>query len=277
MRPPNFKSEFEDPLPPLEGERVTNSDLDVAVSNVPEHERVELSQQNLLLHAVYDFYFAKHFLRHTQTADYEGDDRLQEGLEYQSWQLMKQAVIGVATTIDITTTKPEPGQTPVGRTASLPHMLDKLRSTLEANAANHADELDLLSTIKANVNPQKNSELEYVQYMRNKWAGHASLDRSFDQWAQAGSLVKIAHVEAALVRVVNAYEDFSDLVRMSAPLDSVVKKPKQAPRIDENGHETWQMTVDWSSIRTFAPSQRHAARQDVDYYFALLASAPSAP
>lgn len=274
MRPPNFSSNFvPHEVPDLNGSRVSNEDLDSAIAQVPEHTRIELSQQNLIMVAIKDFYFAKYFFQHKSSANHEGGDRLQETFKYLSHQLLKQAIISVATTIDLTTRKAKPGEPkPLGPTASLPHLLDKIQKTLEDLDTDTTAELDLIADIRSDVNTDKHPDLKYVQYMRNKWAGHASLDRQFDTWAQADESLSIANVEAALVRVVNAYEDFSDLVDMSETLMEKTKKPKQSPTINADGHETWKMTVKWSSIRTFAPLQRESAKKDVDYFFKTLAT-----
>ena len=37
-------------------------------------------------------------------------------------------------------------------------------------------------------------------------------------------------------------------------------------------HETWKMTVDWSSIRTFGPIQREIAQKEVDHFFETLST-----
>lgn len=273
MRLPNFQSEFAPhQVPDLTGARVTNDDLNAEVAKVPEHERVEISQQNLILDVVKDFYFAKYFFQKANSADREGDDRLHGTFGYLSYQLLKQAVISVATTIDLTAGRPVNGQKPPGRTASLPHLLERIKKTLEDLDTDANAELDLVEYIRKSVDPQKHLTLGYVQYMRNKWAGHASMDRRFDTWVQANDSLSISAVEAALVRIVNAYEDFSDLVEMSDTLTEKTKKPKQVPTINADGHETWKMAVNWSSIRTFAPLWRESAQKEVDQFFETLST-----
>ncbi|MGO4383407.1 hypothetical protein [Specibacter sp. RAF43] len=251
---------------------MTNKDLDAEVAKVPEHERVEISQQNLILGVVKGFYFAKYFFRKTNAVDYEGDDRLQGTFGYLSHQMLKQAVISVATTIDLTTGKPVDGKKPPGRTASMPHLLERIKKTLEDLDTDASAELELVEHIRKSMDPQKHLTLEYVQYMRNKWAGHASMDRRFDTWMQANDSPSIPAVEAALVRIVNAYEDFSDLVEMSDTLTEKTKKPQQTPTINADGQKTRKMTVDWSSIRTFAPLLRESSQKEVDHFFETLSS-----
>lgn len=273
MRPPNFESEFAPhEVPDLTGARVKNKDLDAEVAKVPEHERLEVSQRNLILGVVRDFYFAKYFFQKTNAVDYQGDDRLQGTFGYLSHQMLKQAVISVATTIDLTTGKPVDGKKPPGRTASMPHLLERIGKTLEDLDTDANAELELIELIRESVDPQKHLTLEYVQYMRNKWAGHASMDRRFDTWVQANDSLSIPAVEAALVRIVNAYEDFSDLVEMSDTLTEKTKTPEQTPTINADGHKTWKMTVDWSSIRTLAPLLRESSQKEVDHFFETLSS-----
>lgn len=154
----------------------------------------------------------------------------------------------------------------------MPHLLEKIKKTLEDLDTDATAELDLIDHIRSAVEPQNHLTLEYVQYMRNKWAGHASTDRRFDTWAQAKESLSIPAVEAALVRIVNAYEDFSDLVEMSETLMEKTKKPKQVPTINADGHESWKMTVKWSSIRTFAPLLRESAKKEADHLFNMLAT-----
>lgn len=271
MRLGDFESEFAPhEVPDLTGARVKNKDLDAAVAKVPEHERVEISQQNLILNVVKDFYFAKYFLRKVNSADYESDDRLQQSFSYLSHQLFKQAVISVATAIDLTAGPAVSGQKPPGRTASLPHLLERIQKTLEDLDTGASAELELVEDIRKSVDPQKHPTLGYVQYMRNKWAGHASMDRRFDTWMKANDSLSISAVEAALVQIVNAYEGFSDLVEMSDTLTEKTEKPKQVPTINADGHETWEMTVKWSNIRTFAPLWRLIAQNEVDHFFETL-------
>lgn len=152
----------------------------------------------------------------------------------------------------------------------MPHLLERIQKTLEDLDTDASAELDLLEYIRKSVNPQTHPALEYVQYMRNKWAGHASLDLKFDTWVQANDSPSVSAVEAALVRIVNAYEDFSDLVEMSDTLTEKTKKLKQVPTINENGHEISKMTVDWSNIRTFAPLLRESTQKEVDHLFETL-------
>lgn len=176
MRLSSFESEFAPhEVPDFTGARVRNKVLDAQVTGIPEHERVEVSQQNLILRAVKDFYFAKYFFQKVDAVDFEGDDRLQGTFGHLSHQMLKQAVISVATTIDLTAGKPVDGEKPPGRTASLPHLLEKIKKTLEDLDTDASAELDLVNCISKAVNPQRHPTLEYVQYMRNKWAGHASM------------------------------------------------------------------------------------------------------
>jgi hypothetical protein len=51
--------------------------------------------------------------------------------------------------------------------------------------------------------------------MRNKCAGHASLDRHVDDWADAGSTLSLRLIEEGLARMVNAHQDLSEVVNMS--------------------------------------------------------------
>lgn len=273
MRLPSFQSEFAShEVPDLTGPRVTNKDLDDEVAQVPEHERVKISQQNLILNVVKDFYFAKYFFQKENSADYEGDDQLQQSLRYLSQQLLKQAVISVATSIDLTAGPAVNGQKPPGRTASLPHLLEKVRKTLEDLDTDASAELELVEHISKSVNPQRHPALGYVQFMRNKWAGHASMDLRFDTWVQANESLSISSVEAALVRIVNAYEDFSDLVEMSEALTEKTREPTRVATINVDGYETGKLTVDWSNIRTFAPLVKGSARSGVDHFFETLAT-----
>ncbi|WP_159619440.1 hypothetical protein [Arthrobacter zhaoguopingii] len=273
MRLPNFQSEFAPhEVPDLTQARVSNTELDAEVAKVPEDERIEISQQNLIRKVVKDFYFAKYFFLRTNTVDYEGDGQLQRTFVYLSHQMLKQAVISVATTIDLTSGRPVDGKKRPGRTASMPHLLERIKKTLEDLDADASAELELVEHIRKSVDPKDHLTLKYVQYMRNKWAGHASMDRRFDTWMQANDSLSIAAVEAALVRVVNAYEDFSDLVEMSDSLTEKTKKPEQTPTIDADGHSSWKMTVDWSNIRTFAPLLRESSQKEVDLFFETLSA-----
>lgn len=79
------------------------------------------------------------------------------------------------------------------------------RYLTKANAS--TTELDRLSDLQADINSDRYAPLEYVRHLRNKWAGHPSLDRRFDAWADADKTLSIATVEAALARLVNNAHD----------------------------------------------------------------------
>ncbi|GAA1697338.1 hypothetical protein GCM10009808_13520 [Microbacterium sediminicola] len=267
MRVPRFTSEYSDSQP--SDEPMSNAEVTALVQTLASHEDSEAAQQNLVLRSVKDFYHAKYFWLRTRDADYKGDDRLKRVTKHFQNVLFRQAVVSIATAMDTTLSNAGGGDKAM-RTASLPQMLDRVASRLDSAEADTTAAKELMSTIKERVDPERHPVLKYVRHMRNKWAGHASLDIRFDDWEGGASALRISHLESALARIVNAFEDYADLVEMSDALTSATTEPPRAPVVDSLGRESIPLRVDWFSVGVAANVVREATDKDVDRFVAVL-------
>jgi hypothetical protein len=130
----------------------------------------------------------------------------------------------------------------------------------EINAA-----LDLLTYIRRQTNANEVGSLKYVRHLRNKWAGHSSLDRTVDGWAGADTSVDFRIIEDALARMVNAFQDLSVLVPMSKDLMDI---EAQANSLQEqpDGTVVVEMKVGWSGANAVAQAMRFSAQQAADAF-----------
>jgi hypothetical protein len=177
--------------------------------------------------------------------------------------LLKGAVIGVAATIDVTS----------GRTRSLPDALNALETDLHNRKSQQPDDeiiaaLELLAYIRRQTNANEVGSLKYVRHLRNKWAGHSSLDLTVDGWAGADRGVDFSIIEDALARMVNAFQDLSELVPMSKDLmdiEAQVTPPREQP----DGTVVVEMKAAWSGANSLAQATRYSAQQAADAFIEL--------
>lgn len=272
MKLSDFASEF-DPsdLPALVGAPMENASVATQLAARGTSFRVQESLMNLLVNAVYSFYFAKRACPVLDALATRRDGHLAMGVREVRNSLLKGAVIGVATTIDVTS----------GRTRSLPDALNALEIDLHNRKAQHPDDeidaaLDLLSYIRQQTNANEVRSLKYVRHLRNKWAGHSSLDRTVDGWASADRVVDFRIVEDALARMVNAFQDLSALVPMSKDLMDI---EAQASSLNEHpdGGVPIQIKVAWSGANALALAMRYSAQQAADAFIDLLCAEPGRP
>ncbi|MFK4087227.1 hypothetical protein ACI2LF_24180 [Kribbella sp. NPDC020789] len=261
MKLSDFASEF-DPtaLPTVVGDPMINDALKAGVDALGTAHRVDRSLLNLLSDAVYGYYFAKHaciaLQAQTHAQAVAQDVHLRRGFETVSQSLLRGAVIGIATTIDLT------GQ---GRTASIPHALGALGEELRRRIAQTSDDdaqaaLELLDHVRSTTNVDTVLSLKYVRHLRNKWAGHASLDRSVDPWAGADTHVNLPLLEDALARMVNAFQDLATLVPMSNDL-KVIEQEGNPPRILPDGTVEIEMKLGWAGANALSRAMRELAKK----------------
>lgn len=262
MNLPPFESEFSaSALPEITGEPLSHNALNIAVGSMSTSTRVEGSQQTLVVDAVQSFYLAKgvrsvvgSFTGHTNKV---APAALQAIGDY----LMRLAVITVAAVNDA-------GRN--SRTKSLPHTLDALRSALEGATGDVSADRQALAKIKASVDHETIMSLGYVHYVRNKWAGHASLDREFDKWANADSVLSIPLVEDALVRLVNAHQALADLIDGS----QVLKPLAKASQLPQTSGSEIPFRVAWDAVIPLALLARESGRRQADALLDQLQSPP---
>lgn len=262
MRIRHFESEFNaDQLPDLDGDPTGNANLDVQVGAMHMSERIEKSQQVLVLEAVRTYYFAKAFREGIREFAIDIPESDTHTMTMMGKDLMRLAVINVASVND-----------KVARTKSLPNTLSVLRAALSDLQGSDAEAAtSLIDEISRNINPDTQLPLKYLRHMRNKWAGHASWDRHFDDWADAGSTLSLPLIEEGLARLVNAHQDLSEVVNMSEDARRMATEAVAKPAII-NGEETIPMSFDWSSAVVFAEVVREAAKNSAARIVKLMAA-----
>lgn len=265
MKLSDFAPEFEpSELPTIHGAPMKNAQVAALIAAKGTAFRVEESLINLLVGAVYSFYFAKRACPALDEYATKQSGPLKRGVGEVRNSLLKTAVVGVATTIDVTS----------GQTRSLPHALDALKEDLNQRKAQRSDPeidaaLDLLHHIRKQTDANKVNSLKYVRHVRNKWAGHSSLDRTVDAFAGADNSVDLRIVEDALARMVNAFQDLSVLVPMSKDLMDV-QTQGNLPKVQSDGTVKIEIKVAWSGANALAQVMRHSAQRAADAFIEQL-------
>lgn len=248
MKIHTFESDFApEDLPQISGDPLVNKKLLKHLRSLSPSKRVELSQENLVLGAVTDYYFAKYVYLGLKNFSGFTNYWAQETLELICRNLMKQAVISIASTVDQAT----------GRTKSLWHTIELLEKELTKSTNDVRAEKELLKDIKELIDPNqvsslKVSSIKYVQHMRNKWAGHASLDRIVDSWADGDEYISLPLLEDALVRIINAYQRMSTLISISDDLKKLAQPAQPSAEQLPDGSKRIPLTIDWSNTYVWA-------------------------
>lgn len=233
--------------------------LSALVASLDPRKRVEISRHDFLLDAVESFYLAKRFHEVVQSFDNGSYTNRVVSLAMDSIdkQLMRGAVVAVAAAND---------DGLEGRTSSLPHLIDALRSALDNQpGVNLRAEIVELARIRASISsavddPATPLSLRYVKHIRNKWAGHNSLDRQFDGWADADKILSLPLLEDAVVRLVNAHADLSSVIQSSATLTQVLSPGTESATVGD----VIPMTVNWGAVTQLAETLRYTAGRQVD-------------
>lgn len=206
-----------------------------------------------VIQAVQSFYLAKRSRQYFSDLP-ESDDRVGRAIDDINSRLMRMAVLDIAALNDGGLAGNDPENT---RTASLPVAHQRMkRHLIVANAP--AADLDHLSKLQTDINVDHFTPLKYVHHLRNKWAGHPSLDRRFDAWAGAHNTLSIAAVEAALVRLVNSANDTAAFVSSAGALQSFRQPPATA-----NPDGSIPLEIKLSGVVVWAEVMRDSAGQGI--------------
>lgn len=209
--------------------------------------------ETTVIQAVQSFYLAKRSAQYFSDLP-ENDDRVGRAISDINSRLMRLAVLDIAALNDGGLAGNDPESS---RTASLPTAHQRMKRHLtQANAT--AAELDRLHDLRTDINPGHFAPLKYVRHLRNKWAGHPSLDRRFDTWAGADKTLSIAAVEAALVRLVNNAHDTALFVSTAPALQGF----RQPPRV-ASPDGSIPMDVDLSNVIVLAKIMRESADKGI--------------
>lgn len=249
-----FESEYADSvLPTFEGDPATHAAWRVSADAETPWTQMSVLLGTTAIQAVQSFYRAKRYRQYFSDLP-ENDDRVGRAIGDINSRLMRMAVLDIAALNDGGLARNDPENS---RTASLPTAHQRMKRHLtEANAS--ADEMDRLRELQTDINSDHYAPLKYVRHLRNKWAGHPSLDRRFDAWASADKTLSIAAVEAALVRLVNNAHDTAQLVSSAPALQDF----RQPPAV-ENPDGSVPIGADLSSVRVLAKIMRESADEGI--------------
>lgn len=270
MKLHSFESEFgAEEVPHVSGQPLTRPELDDLAGARGHWVRAERAQQNAVLDAVYGFYLAKHFDIAVSTFAGWTNKRAEAAVDAVRTRLWKSAVVDVAGMND--------ENTPL-RIASLQAVLTSMVGVLTSSSESGA-EADLASVqlLRAQTNANSVIPLKYVRHVRNKWAGHPSMDREFDTWADADEFLSVPLVEEALALLVRSHQAASDLARRSTVLEPLFAAPtpsSQTASGDGEPVEWIPMSVAWSNVTSIAEIMREAATKAAYALVDQLASPP---
>ncbi|MFE4229949.1 hypothetical protein ACFRJ8_18905 [Arthrobacter sp. NPDC056886] len=254
MKRSSFESEYADSvLPTFQGAPATHDAVRIGADVETPWTQMSDLLGNTVLQAVQSFYLAKRSMQYFSDLP-DDDDRVGRAIEDINERLMRMAVLDIAALNDGGLSFRDPENT---RVASLPTAHRRMKRHLtDANAS--AAELDQLSELQTDINCDLYMPLLYVRHLRNKWAGHPSLDRRFDAWADADKELSVATVEAALARLVNNARDTALFASESPALQDFRQPPAVA-----NPDGSWPMEVKLSNVVVWADLMRVSAGDQV--------------
>jgi cation transport regulator ChaB len=252
MRLPVFESEYADDLIPDPDGRPLEKDSLVALqASIPVSERLESSSQTLLVEAVRSFYFAKAFYAGWNRRKDEFPEDVRHALSQMPRDLMRLAVVSIGAVNDSSE-----------RTRSLHHTVLAMKKALADDPGTDAAAArDLIESIRSRIDANSAVPLTYVRHVRNKWAGHASFDRDFDDWADADSTLNIPLLEKGLEILVNAQSDLFEVIGLSETAARIAARVEMAEP-SEGDSLVVPMTFDWSAVTVWAGVVRDAAKRD---------------
>lgn len=254
MKPQRFESEYPDSvLPRFPGGPATHAQLATSADAEIPWTQMSALLGSTVISAVQTFYLAKRTRQYFSDLP-EGEDRVGRVMADIGHRLMRQAVLDIAGLNDGGLGGKDPGNS---RTASLPTAHTRMKQRLVSAGTPTAD-LTRLNALQADINVDHHMPLKYVRHLRNKWAGHPSLDRRFDAWAEADKTLSIPVVEAALVRLVNSASDTAEFVSATLTLQDF----EQPPAV---GRPDGSIPVDirLSNVLVWAEMMRESAGNDV--------------
>ncbi|MBF0745452.1 hypothetical protein IR132_08450 [Micrococcus yunnanensis] len=132
---------------------------------------------------------------------------------------------------------------------SLANSLDIIGNILKNSAESSSDDRNaarqLVKNIRESVILEKSDELKIVQYWRNKYAAHSSVEPGIDPWAKENP-PELEVIESALEQMRSAYHEFALLISMLPETKDLVK---DAARIDDT---TSRFTISLEGITAWS-------------------------
>lgn len=212
---------------------LTDDDLLLALKALTPGVRIEDAIAQLGI-AAYSVSFAKIAAPRLRAArEHAGRNPVGAGLGHLVVSVLQKAVVDTAATFD---------QTGEG-SSSLPTALNMVCRHLKASprSSERTAALALVAEIRRDAIENKTPELEYVRYLRNKWAAHSSMDISVDPW-EPGKSVDFAKLELALQQMQKHFVELASLTEQVTALQGLEREGR---RVDEN---TVRMGLDWEGF-----------------------------
>lgn len=191
---------------------LTDDALRLALDELSPGIRIEETIAQLGL-AAYSVAFARIAAPRLQIArDQIGKQPAGAGLDHLVASILQKAVLDTAAMID---------QTGEG-SSSLATALNLLTRHLKASppSSERRAALALVQGIRHSAIENKTPELEYVRYLRNKWAAHVTLDRSVDPW-EPGKSLDFAKLETALQQMQSHFHEMATLIQQVTALEAL--------------------------------------------------------
>jgi len=175
MKVPPFASEYADSvLPTFEGAPATHAEVRIGADAEIPWTQMSVLLGTTVIQAVQSFYLAKRSRQYFSDLPEKGD-RVGQAIGDIDSRLMRMAVLDIAALNDGGLADKDPENS---RTASLSTTHQRMKRHLtDANAS--AADLVRLDKLRTDINVDHYAPLKYVRHLRNKWAGHPSLDRRF--------------------------------------------------------------------------------------------------
>lgn len=218
---------------------LAREELREALDALPPGERIEnvLAQLSLAARSVA---FARVAAPRLQVLEGQrGNTPVASGLNHLIISVLRAAVLDTAAMID---------QTGEGSN-SIPTVLNILKRKLKDSppSAERRAALDLVLEIRTTSIETRTPELDYVRYLRNKWAAHSTLDRSVDPW-EPGKIVDFTKLESALEQM---QAHFLDLARLAGQVTALQSLEADGRKTGEN---TIRIGLGWEGFGSDAVS-----------------------
>lgn len=184
--------------------------------------------------ALYSVAFAKTAVPRLETArDKVGKNPVGAGLDHLVASILQKAVLDTAATFD---------QTGEG-SSSLATALNLITRHLKASPSSPecSAARDLVTEIRHDAIERKTPELEYVRYLRNKWAAHVSMDGAVDSW-EPGKSINFTMLESALHQMQAHFHELATLIEQVTALEALEHDGR---RLDEN---TYRVGLAWEGF-----------------------------
>lgn len=188
--------------------------------------------------AAYSVAFARIAAPRLKTVrDQVGMNPVGAGLDHLIASILQKAVVDTAATFD------QAGEGSSSLATALNLITRHLKSSPPSSERSAA--LALVQGIRHKAIESKTPELEYVRYLRNKWAAHVTLDRSVDSW-EPGKSLDLAKLESALSQMQTHFHEVAILIKQVTALHNLERDGR---RLDEN---TIRFGIDWEGFSSQA-------------------------